>query len=177
VPRIFGIDSQLPDPRTFHGLRPNFTMTTDDSARDENPSAASEIVIAVALENQLSLVSSSEKWLTQRTEVDGELNGIVARVQGRLDSYRQWLLQAQHTPYSVPEDTDPWLMDARLRSGSDDGSVIVVTGPGVGEPIEMTPDDEKQLEYLISVCSDCRNRNMLGWLIRFSFHRTTAWAT
>jgi hypothetical protein len=152
-------------------------MAADSSAaRDDKPSAADDDAIAPALQNQQSLISAFEKWLTQRTEADGELNGVIAKVQRRLDNYKQWLLQAQQTPHDVSEDIDPWLMDARVRSGPGDGSVIVVTGPGAGEPIEITPKDEGELGELMGVRSKCHETE-IRWLIRFSSHRTAAWAT
>jgi hypothetical protein len=131
-------------------------MAADSSAaRDDKLFAPGDNAIGPALESQLSLVSAFEKWLTQKAEAHGELNTVIARVQGQLDSYKRWLLQAQQTPQDVSEDIDPWLMDARVRSGRGDGSVIVVTGPGADEPIEIAPKDEGELAELMGVRSNC----------------------
>ncbi|KAK4096921.1 PH domain-like protein [Parathielavia hyrcaniae] len=127
--------------------------------RNTNYSTASDNVIIPALGHQLSLVSSFEKWLAQRKETEAEHNSIIDKVQGRLDSYKRWLLAAQQTPQSMSEDTHLWAMDACVRRGSDGGSLVVVTGPSEGEPTEIRPKDEKELEHLIS-------DDFLGYMVK-----------
>lgn len=84
---------------------------------------------------------------------DGDRNGVIARVQSRLDSYKQWLLEANSVPIKFPKDSESWDMRARVRSGNEDRSAIIVTGPGSGEPIEIATKDEQELRYLMSVCT------------------------
>ncbi|KAK4119159.1 PH domain-like protein [Parathielavia appendiculata] len=133
--------------------------TGGDATRDANHSTASDNVVGPALENQISLVSSFEKWLAQRTEANAKHNSIIAKVQERLNSYKRWLLEAQKAQENVSENTDLWAMNARVRRESDGAPVIVVTGPGADEPIEVAPKDEKELEYLI-------NDGFLGYMIK-----------
>lgn len=129
-------------------------MTRDaNDTQDHNaPTTASDEAIAAAVQTQLSLVASFERWLARKTDAGRAPNGILSRVQRRLDDYRRWLLEPEQTPGILPGEVDSWDMDARVQPGSDDGSVITVTGPGVGEPIEIVAEDEKELRHLMSVC-------------------------
>jgi hypothetical protein len=128
------------------------TRDANDTQDRNTPTTASDDAIAAAVQTQLSLVASFERWLARKTDAGREPNGILLRAQRRLDTYRRWLLEAEQTPDTLSEDIDPWDMDARVQSGSDDGSVITVTGPGLGEPIEIAAKDEKELRHLMSVC-------------------------
>ncbi|GAB1314748.1 hypothetical protein MFIFM68171_04958 [Madurella fahalii] len=102
-------------------------------------------VVATSLQTQLSLVSSFNCWLVQRTEADGDRSGIISRVQRRLDRYKQWICRAEELSEFVPDNVESWLMDARTA-----GLAIVVTGPGLDGQVEITALDEKELQYLMS---------------------------
>lgn len=129
-------------------------MTRDaNDTQDHNaPTTARDDAIAAAVRTQLSLVASFDRWLARKAGADGAPDDVISRVQRRVDSYRRWLLEAEQTLGALPEDGDSWKMDARVQSGSDDGSVVIVTGPGLGEPVEMPAKDEKELRHLMSVC-------------------------
>jgi hypothetical protein len=125
----------------------------DDKIRNDMPSATDgDGAIAAAVQTQVSLVASFERWLAQRIEVDGDRNDIIAKIRSRLDSYRRWLLAAERTPDDPSEDVEPWAMDARVQAGDDDESVIVITGPGSGEPVEIPTKDKLECGYLMGVC-------------------------
>lgn len=129
-----------------------FNMTKDGGAiQTDKPATADNNAIVAAVETQLSLVSSFDRWLSERTEIGGPCRGVVDRVRKRVDDYRAWLLMVQTTPGSIVEDPDPWAMEARVQPG-DDGSLVVVTGPGAVGPIEVTAKDKKELGDLMSVC-------------------------
>ncbi len=119
--------------------------------------------IRAAVKTQLSLVSSFEKWLDTRTEVDGDRNSIIAKIQRRLDTYKHWLLRVDATPTSVTKDTEPWTMDARAESGDEKRVVVRVTGPGSGEAVEITAADREEVEYLLSVCRLPRASNLSSY--------------
>lgn len=104
-------------------------------------------VVATDLQAQLSLVSSFNSWLLQRTEADGDRDGIISRVQRRLDGYKQWIHKVEEISNFSSGAVEPWLMDARTA-----GLAIVVTGPGLDDQVEITARDEKELEYLMGVC-------------------------
>ena len=129
---------------------PLFDMATDaNETRNHNPSAAdNDDTISAALKTQLSIVTSFERWLARRAEVDGDRDGIVSKVQKRLVNYRQWLIRQEAG--DITEDDEPWAMGA--RSGDDDPSAIAVTGPGSGASVEIVAKDDKDMEYLMSVC-------------------------
>ncbi|KAK4041301.1 hypothetical protein C8A01DRAFT_45546 [Parachaetomium inaequale] len=131
-----------------NGIRDDMPSTTDGDG-----------AIAAAVQNQLSLVSSFERWLVQKSEVDGDRNDIITRIRSRLDSYKRWLLAAEQTASDPSEDVEPWAMDARAQSGNDDESVIVVTGPGSGEPIRIPTKDKQEFGYLMS-------NSYLGYIIK-----------
>ncbi|KAK4150852.1 hypothetical protein C8A00DRAFT_45843 [Chaetomidium leptoderma] len=137
------------------------TRGTDDTQNSMCPTTEGDNVIAAALQTQLALVSSFEQWLAERTEADADEPRIdlVSRIQRRLGNYRRWLLEVEQTPSTISEDVGSWAMDARVRSGSDDGSVIAVTGPGSGDPIEITAKDKEEPEYLMS-------DNYLGYMVK-----------
>jgi len=119
----------------------------------------SDDATTAAIRTQTSLATSFHQWLAQKTDDDGDRNGVIARVQSRLDSYKQWLSQANTVPIKVPEDAESWVMQARVQSGNEDGSVIIVTGPGSGEPIDIATKDERELRYLMS-------DNYLGYMTK-----------
>lgn len=123
-----------------------------ENRNDSSPTANNDDPISAAVESQLSLVSSFHRWLARRGEVDGDRNGIISRIQNRLDDYRQWLTRHQHqaTAGDITEDNEPWAMDVRSRR--DDGLLIAVTGPGSDRPIEIVARDDEDAEYLTSVC-------------------------
>ncbi|KAH6850492.1 hypothetical protein B0I37DRAFT_404309 [Chaetomium sp. MPI-CAGE-AT-0009] len=127
-------------------------MATDNSGIGNGmpPREDSGDAIAIAIQTQTSLATSFHQWLAQKMDDDGDRNGIIVRVQSRLDSYKRWLLEANCTPINVPEDIEPWGMSARVRSGNEDGSAIIVTGPGSGEPIDIATKDKRELGYLMS---------------------------
>jgi hypothetical protein len=121
-------------------------------ATDPSDAHGSGYAIQASVQTQLPLVSLFGKWLESKTDGDGDRNGIITKVQRRLSTYQQWLLQAAATPTSVTEDTEPWAMDARAQSGDENGVMVRVTGPGSGEAVEITAANEKDAEYLLSVC-------------------------
>jgi hypothetical protein len=121
-----------------------------ETGRGKLPTVDNDDTISAAVTTQLSLVSSCERWLARRVEVDGDRNGIVSRIQKRLDNYKQWLIRHRTTAGDISEDDEPWAMDARL--GSDDGSVITVTGPSSDGPIKIVAKDDEDKEDLMSVC-------------------------
>jgi hypothetical protein len=129
-------------------------MATDNSGTGNGtpPRDDSGDAIAIAIRTQTSLATSFHQWLAQKMDDDGDRNGIIVRVQSRLDSYKQWLLEVDCTPINVPEDVEPWSMSARVRSGDEGGSAIIVTGLGSGEPIDIATKDKRELGYLMSVC-------------------------
>ncbi|KAL2162935.1 hypothetical protein VTH06DRAFT_6771 [Thermothelomyces fergusii] len=106
--------------------------------------------IAAAVKRQLTLIASFQGWLAQNIGADSNRNDIIARVQKRLDSYRQWL-EAGHASDSTSEDSEPWTMSAQIAPGGNDAEhVIVVSGPGSGDPIRMLAKDDTELKYLTS---------------------------
>lgn len=111
----------------------------------------SDDATGVAIRTQTSLATSFQQWLAQKKDDDGDRNGVLARVQSRLDTYKQWLLEADSVPINDLRNIEPWGMGARVQPGNEDGSVIIVTGPGSGEPIEVATKDERELRYLMSV--------------------------
>ncbi len=132
---------------------------TSDVHDDEHLTPDSDNAISAAVHTQLLLVSSFDKWLTQKVEVDGERDAIISRVQKHSGSYAQWLLRVEATPGSVTEDDESWAMDFHARSGDDQGHVIVVSGPGSSSPVEIVAKDKKDFEYLTSVCRLRRREN------------------
>lgn len=128
--------------------------TDNDEIKTGTPSMYdSDDATVVAIRTQTSLATSFHQWLAQKMDDDGDRNGVIARVQSRLDSYKQWLLEANSVPIKFPKDSESWDMRARVRSGNEDRSAIIVTGPGSGEPIEIATKDEQELRYLMSVCT------------------------
>jgi hypothetical protein len=130
-------------------------MATDSNdIRNGTPSMYdSEDATAVAIRTQTSLATSFHQWLAQKKDDDGDRTGVIARVQSRLEGYKQWLLEANSVPNKVPPNAESWAMQARVQSGNENGSAIIVTGPGSGEPIEIATKDERELGYLMSVCA------------------------
>ncbi|KXX78773.1 DNA repair protein SWI5 [Madurella mycetomatis] len=120
-------------------------------------------VVATALQAQLSLVSSYNRWLLQRTEVDGDRNGIISRVQRRLDDYKQWIHKTEAISNFSSGAVEPWLMDARTA-----GLAIVVTGPGLDDQVEIAARDGKELEYLMSIADRwlAPQDKYLGYMIK-----------
>ncbi len=146
----------------------------NDVHDNEHPTPDSDNAISAAVHTQLSLVSSFDKWLTQKVEVDGDRDGIISRVQKRSGGYAQWLLQVEATPGSVAEDGESWAMDFHAQPGDDQGHVIAVSGPGSSPPVEMVAKDKKDFEYLTSVCRLRRSKN---GRMTDPLRRTTTWAT
>jgi hypothetical protein len=154
------------------------TRDTNDAQDRSAATTAGNDAIAAAAQTQLSLVASFERWLARKA--DGRPpNGILSRVQKRLEAYRRWLLEPEQAPGVLSEQVDSWDMDARVQPGSDDGPVITVTGPGLGEPIEIAAKDEKELRHLMSVCRQYHQKtcsatdsgcpvqdNYLGYMIK-----------
>ncbi|KAK4246088.1 hypothetical protein C7999DRAFT_15754 [Corynascus novoguineensis] len=120
-------------------------------------SADGNDAITAALQNQLSLVSSFEGWLTRNREADGDRN-IINRVQRRLSSYRRWLGAVQ-SPENSSDDLEPWVMDVQVTSGDDGEHVVVVRGPGSSEPIQIVTKEDTELKYLL-------NDNYLGYMTK-----------
>jgi hypothetical protein len=140
---------------------PSIKMATDNNGVKISASSLSDgdDAIEIAIRTQTSLATSFQQWLAQKRNDDGDRNDVIARVQLRLDSYKQWLLEANTVPITVLKDVEPWDMSARVQPGDEDGSVIIVTGPGSGEPIEIATKDEGELRYLMS-------DNYLGYMIK-----------
>ncbi|AEO56644.1 hypothetical protein MYCTH_2138386 [Thermothelomyces thermophilus ATCC 42464] len=132
-------------------MAPGGSSVAGKRNRDNMPTPTDgDDAIASAVKRQLTLVSSFQGWLARNIGADGDRNDIIARVQKRLDSYRQWL-DAGHALERPSEDSEPWTMSVQVTSGSDDSEhVIVVTGPGSGDPIRIIAKDDSELKYLIS---------------------------
>lgn len=122
-------------------------------------SAAGDDATTAALQNQLSLVSSFEGWLTRKLEADGDPNGIINRVQRRLSSYRRWLGAVQSSENSS-DDPEPWAMDVQVTSGDDGEHVVMVRGPGSSEPIQIVTKEDTELKYLLNVCRSQRQNGI-----------------
>ncbi|KAL2022396.1 hypothetical protein VTK56DRAFT_5463 [Thermocarpiscus australiensis] len=106
--------------------------------------------IAATVRAQLSFVSSFNGWLDHRSKADGDHNVVVSMVKRRLESYKQWILEAENVSALSSDDVEPWTMKASMRPGSGDGLQIVVTGPGSDNTVEINTTDEEEAEYLMS---------------------------
>lgn len=135
-----------------HLAIPNMTTANIDTRFEP---ANDDDTILAAIQTQQSLVASFDDWLTQRMKADGNGKSVVSRVQRRLGSYKSWLLEIGRSETHVPETTEdpgPWSMGAKVEHVSEGHSVVVVTGPGLDEPIQLALKDRQELENLMSVC-------------------------
>ncbi|KAH6641275.1 Swi5-domain-containing protein [Chaetomium tenue] len=149
---------------------PSIKMATDsnDVRIGASSSYDSDDAIGIAIRTQTSLATSFQQWLTPKKHDDGDRHEVIARVQSRLDSYKQWLQEVNTVPINVLGDVEPWDMSARVQPGDEDGSVILVTGPGSGEPIEIAAKNERELRYLMSCNAFAKSQDTLRLLLRTS---------
>lgn len=141
-------------PTPSHPFPPSIEMSKSATdTRKTETTTSNDDVIATAVQTQLAHISSFDRWLHQRTEVGEDRNGVVSRVQARLDRYKKWILEAEQIPDHMSDELESWSMAAHVSPSSGEGVEIVVTGPGSEESVSITTKDEKGVESLMSVCS------------------------
>jgi hypothetical protein len=137
---------------------PHSNMATDATNIDSSrPSTAEgDDVVHAAVQTQLSLVSAFEQFLAQRIEPDADLKVLVSRLRNRLAAYRRWLCEIEQTSSGpASEDAPCWSIEARLKLGGNNETMIVVTGSGLGEEIQISAEDRREAEGLLRVCIIC----------------------
>ena len=118
-----------------------------------------EDAFTVTLRKQLELTSSYEEWLDELVASGKDYGGIAPKVKSRLQRYSDWLGEAIEGKNEAgelyfeeaDEEDDSWAIQLRTKPEGKD-LTIVVTGPGPDDRSEIKAKDEKEAEFILSVC-------------------------
>ncbi|KAK3328101.1 Swi5-domain-containing protein [Cercophora scortea] len=128
-------------------MPPNVEPSPEDV---DNESIDEPTILVATVRAQLALVDSFRRWMHEDLKDEWKKYGdIFSTVSSRLDSYRQWLLDAEQNPTSAVPQPVPWGVRARVQPGSS-GLTILVTGTRPNDQFEIFAKDKMEVEYLLS---------------------------